>query len=198
MQITTSSIAGKVVVFDSILDEVPGGVGLNVARLDYLASGKEYIEPGTPVYVDYATRVAEVCKSTAAMAGSTGTSLRVGKKHHFKVGDIINDGTTGAIISAIDISNASYDVLSLNTSLTSTEGTKYQEGTVTGSSTVLKYTPNGLIKSGTYIKDGNADVAVVTMGQARLDSLTYPLTEAYKIALRGGTTGTGTCLITVI
>lgn len=199
MQITSDSIAGRVVVFDSILDEVPGGVALNVTRLDYLTSGKEYIAAGTPVYVDQATRVAEVCKSVAAAAGSAATEIVVLKAHHFKVGDYLNDGTTGGIITAIDTTSSdTYDTITVNTSLTYAEGTKYQEGTATGSSTALKYIPNGMVKSQVYIKDGNADASVVTMGQAREDALTYPLTSAYKVALRGGTSGTGSSLITVV
>lgn len=197
MQITNDSIAGKVVVFDSIIDEIPGGASLNVTRLDSQTSGKEYIPAGTPVYFDPATRVAEVCKSVAAIAGSAATVIRTGKAHHFKVGDFFNDGATGAIITAIDTSNADYDAITVNTALTYATGTKYQEGTVTGTSTTLKYTPNGMVKSPAYIKDGNADVPVVTIGSVREDALTYPLTTAYKVALRGGTAGTGKSLITV-
>lgn len=197
MQITNGSIAGKVVIFDSIIDEIPGGAGLNVTRLDYLTAGKEYIEAGTPVYYDPATRVAEVCKSVKGVDGGTTTALRVSKKHHFKVYDWLNDGTTGAMITAINTSNAAYDVLTVNTALLSGAQYSYVEGTVSGTSAAVKYSPNGLIKDSVYIKNGNADVSIVTMGVAREAALTYPLSSVYKIALRGGTAGTGTSLITV-
>lgn len=197
MQITNGSIAGKYVVFDSILDEIPGGAGLNVTRLDYTTSGKEYIEPGTPVYYDPATRIAEVCKSAQGVDGGTTTAVRVTKKHHFKVGDYLNDDTNGAYITAINTTNSAYDVISVNTALTNGASVKYQEGTVSGTSVVLKYTPNGLVKSQIYIKDGNADASIVTMGTARESALPYPLTATYKKALRGGTAATGTSLITV-
>lgn len=196
--VTNSAFGGRPVVFDSILDEIPGGLSLNVTRLDYTTAGKEYLPAGTPVYFVKSTRVAEVCKSALAIDGGTSTNIRIGKNHHFKVGDYLNDGTTGAYISAVNTSNTAYDVVTVNTALTYAAGTKYQEGTASGSSTALKYTPNGLVKSPAYIKEGNADVPVVTMGMVREDSLTYPLTTAYKVALRGGTSGTGVSLITVL
>jgi len=195
MQIVTDSIAGKKVVFESVLDEVPGGVGLNVTRLDYLTANKEYIQAGTPVYVVLSTRVAEVCKSALAIDGGGATTPRVNKLNHFKVGDILNDGATGAYISAIDTASAAYDILTVNTAVVYAAGTKYHEGTVTGSSVALKYTPNGLVKSAEYIKNGNADVAVVTIGTAREDALVHTMPTLYKTALRSAT---GTSLITFV
>lgn len=201
MQITSDSIGGRLVVFDSILDEVPGGAGLNVTRLDNQKHttdvDKRYLKAGCPVYYLESSRVAEVCKSAVAIDGGSGTSLRVAKDHHFKVGEFMNDGTTSALISAIDETEADYDTITVNTALTYAEDTKYAEGTVSGSSTALKYTPNGVTKSDVYIYDGNADVAVVTMGVVREDSLTYVIPDAYKVALRGGTSGTGKSVITI-
>lgn len=191
MRITTDSIDGKKVVFDSILDEISGGAGLNVTRLDYETHNsnvdKRYLKAGAPVYYVDSTRVAELCKSAIAVDGGSGTSLRVAKNHHFKVGDFIGDGTTTALISAIDTTTSDdYDIVTVNTALTYAEDTKFVEGIVTGTSAVLKYTPNGVTKDDVYIGEGNADVAVVTMGTVREDALTYCLPDLYKIALRGG------------
>jgi len=199
MQITTDSFDGRHVVFEKILDEVSGGASLNVARLRSTDAGLEYIEAGTPVYYVAATRVAEVCKSALVIDGGGATTPRVAKKHHFKVGDYIGDGTTTAIITAIDTTSATgYDTLTVNTALTYAANTKYAQGSaVSGSNAALLYTPNGLVKSPVYIKDGNADVSIVTIGEAREDALPYPLSSAFKIALRGGATGAGTSLITV-
>lgn len=187
-------MAGRVVVFDSIIDEIPGGVALNVARLDNEREGKEFIEPGTPVYVDYAARTAEVCKTALAIDGGLTAAPRISKNNHFLVGDILNDGTTGGMITAIDRdSSDDYDTVTLNANLTYAAGTKYFEGSATGTSDVLKYTPNGLIKSVSRIKEGNAEVSVVTMGAVREDALTYPMPTLFKTALRSAT---GTSLIT--
>jgi len=195
MQITSGSIAGRISVFENILEDVPGGVGLNVTRLDYLTANKEYIQAGTPVYVDLATRVAEVCKTALGIDGGGATAPRVNKLHHFLVGDYLNDGTTGAYISAIDSSDDDYDVLTVNTAVTYAAGTKFFEGTVSGTSAVLKYTPNGMVKSPEYIKNGNADVPVVKMGTVREDALVHCIPDLYKTALRSAT---GTSLITLV
>lgn len=199
MQITNSSISGKKVVFESILDTIPGGVSLAVTRLDYLTSGKEYLKAGAPVYVDIATRVAQVCKSTKSVTGSTATSLTVLKGHHFKVGDSITDGAFSRIISAIAASG-NYDVITAPSGLVPAVGTVYNEATAGAASafSAYAYVPNGLTRDDVYIKDGNADVAVVKMGTVRADALDYPLSAADKIALRGGAAGTGTSLITVV
>ena len=202
MQITTDTITGKKVVFESILDEIPGGVSLEVVtRLDYLTAGKEYLKAGAPVYVDLATRIAELCKSTQSAVAAEAGKLYVLKGHHFKAGDSITDGSFCRIISAIAASGTTHDSITVPSGLVITAGTKYLEATAgqaSAYSTSLAYTPNGLIKNNVYIKNGNADVAVVKMGTVREDALEYPLPDIYKVALRGGTAGTGTSLITVV
>lgn len=189
MQITTDTIQGKKVIFDSILDEVVGGVSLPVATLDYLTNNanvdKRYLPAGTPVYVDFTARTATVAKSTIALASSSAQAIRVPKNHHFKVNDILNDGTTGATITGINTSVATYDTIAVDAALTYAEGTKYFEGSATGTNATLKVTPNGLTKDEVYLADGNADVAVVLAGQVREAALTYPLPALYAAALRG-------------
>lgn len=202
MQITNDSIAGKKVIFESILDEIPGGASLVVADLDYLTHNanvdKRYLPAGTPVYVDIATRTATVCKSAIALASSSAQAIRVPKNNHFKVDEILNDGVTSATITSVTTSVATYDTLAVDAALIYAEGTKYGEGSATGTSTALYLTPNGLTKDTIFIGEGNADVAVVTMGTAREAALTYPINALYKVALRGGTAGTGTSLITLV
>ena len=189
MQITNSTIAGKKVVFESIIDEISGGLSVPVATLDYLTNNanvdKRYLPAGTPVYVDLTARTATVAKSTVALTGSTAQAIRVPKNNHFKVDDILNDGTTGATITGITTSVAAYDTIAVDASLTYTAGTKYFEGSATGTNATLKVTPNGLTKDVIYLGDGNADGAVVTMGAVRESALTYPIPAAYATALRG-------------
>lgn len=199
MQIVNSDpFGGGAVVWELILEEIPGGAGLNVTRLDYTNSLKQYIPAGTPVYFDPATRIAEVVKTALAIDGGGSTTPRVQKTHHFKVGDILNDGSVGATITGVNTtSSEDYDILTVNTAVTVTAGTKYYQGAATGSDATKYLTPNGLIKSPTYIGEGNADVPVVVIGTVREDALTYPLHDNLKISLRGGTAGTGSSLITV-
>jgi len=189
MQITNDTIAGKKVVFESIVDEITGGLSIPVATLDYLTHNvnvdKRYLPAGTPVYVDYAARTATVAKSTIALTGSTAQAIRVPKNNHFKVDDILNDGTTGATITGITTSVATYDTIAVDADLIYAEGTKYFEGSATGTNATLKVTPNGLTKDQVYLADGNADGAVVTIGTVREAALTYPIPAVYATALRG-------------
>ena len=202
MNIGTDSISGRKVVFENILEEIPGGVSLEVVtRLDYTAAGKEYLKAGAPVYVDLSTRIAELCKSTLSSVAIDATHLYVPAGHHFLVGDSITDGSFCRIISAISASGTTHDVITIPSGLVITAGTKYLEaaaGAASAYSTSLAYTPNGLTKHDVYIADGNADVAVVKIGTVREDALEYPLPSIYKVALRGGTSGTGTSLINVV
>lgn len=201
MQIVNTSIPGGKVIFESILDEIPGGVSLDVTRLDNLTLNanvdKRYLPAGTPVYVNIATRVAEVCKSVIA-TGGTAQAIQVPKNHHYKVGDFLNDGITSSEISTIDETNVGYSILNTAEALVYAVNTKYGQGTVSGASVVLAYTPNGMTKDTIFVGDGNADVAIVKMGTVRADALTFPINALYAVALRGGTAGTGTSLITLV
>ena len=189
MQIVSKSFGGKKVIFESIIDEIPGGVGLKVTRLDYLTVNpnvdKRFLPAGTPVYVDLTARTAEVCKSAIALAGSTAQAIRVPKNNHYKVGEYFNDGVTSAAISSIDTTNAGYDVINTAAALIYAENTKYGEGSASGTSTALLFSPNGITKDTAWIYDGNADVGVVTIGSVRESALTYPINALYATALRG-------------
>lgn len=204
MQITNSTIGGKVVIFESIIDEIPGGLSLPVTDLDNtkvdatLSVDKRWLKAGAPVYVDIAARTATLCKSALGITGGGATTPRVSKNNHFKVGEFLNDGVTSSEITAIDVTNAGYDIITVGEALLYAAGTKYGEGSVSGASIALAFTPNGVTKDDVYIADGNADVAVVTMGTVREDALTYPINSLYAIALRGGTAGTGRSLITLV
>jgi hypothetical protein len=104
MNITNDSIEGKKVIFENILEDVPGGASLEViSRLDYLTHNanvdKRYLKAGAPVYYNPATRIAQVCKSALAIAGGSATDIRVGKNHHFAVGEFFNDGVTTGLIN---------------------------------------------------------------------------------------------------
>ena len=200
MNITETSIPGRNVVWESILDEVPGGVSVDVTRLDYTADGKEYLPAGTPVYVDLSTRVAEVCKSAAAAASGTATTVILPKEHHFKVGDSITDFAYCCIISDITEGDDT-DTLTVPTGLITALRTVYGEAASAASgayASSLRYTPNGMLKDKIRIAEGNADGAVVKIGSAREDALTFPIPDTYQIALRGGSSGTGTSLITLV
>lgn len=189
MQIIKKTIPGTKVIFESIREEVPGGCSIPVARLDNLVVNtnvdKRFLPAGTPVYVDLDTNIAQVCKSSTAITGSTAQAIRVAKNNHWKVSDLLNDQTTSSTIDSITTSASGYDTLNTAEALIYQEGTKYGQGSVSGTSTALFLTPNGLTKDTIWIYDGNADCAIVTIGSVREDALTFPINALYATALRG-------------
>jgi hypothetical protein len=206
MNIINASISGRKVVFENILEDIPGGVSLFTYRLDYTASTKKYLKAGAPVYVNLDARTAEVCKTTKSAVAIDATHLFVPAGHHFVVGNSITDFINNRIISAISASGTTHDIFTVPSGLVITADTVYAEAAsgaasayaASAASQACAFTPNGLIKDDVYIADGNADVSVVKMGTVREDALEYPLPSDFKIALRGGTSGTGTSLITVV
>jgi hypothetical protein len=122
MNITTDSIAGRNVVFDHILYDLPGGVSLDTDRF---AAGTETVAAGTPVYVDKSARVAYLVKTSTVLTGSTTTAVRVAKGSHWIVGDFVSDGVKAEAILSITTSGATYDVLNFTTGLTN-----YAAGTI--------------------------------------------------------------------
>lgn len=207
MNIVTDSITGKKVIFENILEEIPGGVSLEVVtRLDYTATAKKYLKAGAPVYVDLSTRIAELVKTTKSAVAIDATHLFVAAGHHFKVGDSITDYAFNRIISAISASGTTHDVITVPSGLVITAGTVYGQAyagaasayAASAATQACLYTANGLIKDDVHIAFGNADVAVVKMGTVREDALDYPLSTTDKIALNGGTAGTGTSKITMV
>lgn len=189
MNTSTDTFGGKKVIFDSIVDEINGGLSLVVADLDNTTHNanvdKRYLPAGTPVYVDIAARTATVCKSTIALASSSAQAIRVPKLNYFKAAELLNDGVTTATITGITTTEATYDTIAVDAALIYAEGTKYGEGSATGTSTALYLSPNALTKNNIYIGDGNADVAVVTIGSVREAALDFPINALYASSLRG-------------
>ena len=60
MNITSSNIAGRNVVFDYIHEDIPGGLSLDKSRVP---STLKYMPAGTLLNVNKATRVAEFVKT---------------------------------------------------------------------------------------------------------------------------------------
>lgn len=121
MQITSGTLGGRNVVFDSVLEDIPGGVSLAKSRLK---TGTEEILAGTPVFVNKTTRVAEIVKSATIITGGTSTAVRVPKTHQFKAGEYVTDGVAVQTISTIT-TGTDYDTLNLGGALLT-----YAAGTV--------------------------------------------------------------------
>jgi hypothetical protein len=112
----------------------------------------------TPIFVDFDTMSAAVCK-TAKVVGGTAASPRVAKGHYFEKGDTVtkyDDGSASPTIKAIDKSNTDYDVLTLSASIKDlttddiiVESTEYTAaaGDVAEAKAEPKYTPNMVVGS---------------------------------------------------
>lgn len=107
---------------------------------------------GTPLYVDFETMSAAVCKTAKVVKGGNTTSPRVAKGHLFAIGDVVTkdgDGASTPTISKIDTTNADYDVLTLSAAYTGlAENDVLVESVVVaeeGGKASSKYEPNAVV-----------------------------------------------------
>jgi len=147
-----------------------------------------WIFKGLPLNVNYTTRVAEVAKTAAVVAGSTTTATRVKKGGLFIVGDVIANAIAGngVEITAIDkTTNADYDILTHGTN-----GGAFAADTVlfkaaaagTGDAAYL-FEANALLSDNTKIT-GSATVTAVISAQEIIEAnLPAPIPAAVKTAL---------------
>ena len=86
---------------------------------DKLVSGS-YLPPLAPMAIDFATRKAVAVKDVKVVeaADANATSLKIAKKSLAYVGMFLGTGTKGATVTAIDKSNAAYDVVTIDAALT--------------------------------------------------------------------------------
>lgn len=103
-------------VYAHVHETAQGGFTLS----DTAIADSTELKAGTVIGFDEATRKAKVCKVAVAQATAldSATTYRVKKGHLLKVGSTINaTGGTARAITAIDTSNASYDTLTVGTTL---------------------------------------------------------------------------------
>lgn len=153
------------------------------------------VRRGTPLYIeDEPNRKAYICKSADVIDGSDADALKVAKGHFFAVGDKVTTAgdTTGSAtpksISAIDTSNAGYDVLTLSadiTGLSSNKGTIVEAGGTTNAYLgKSKYEPNAVVGSDAEINGrGVASVDVAFEGVVLRNMVKAPIASIW---LTGG------------
>jgi len=105
---------------------------------------------GIPLYVDFETMTAAVCKTAKVLSGGTTTKPRVAKGHLFAAGDVVTkngDGASTPTISAIDTSNADYDVLTLSAAYTglAADDVLVESEAVESGTASSKYVPNTVV-----------------------------------------------------
>ena len=128
------------------------------------------VKAGTPVGFDESTRKAVIIKTATlqADATNTATAYQVLKGHLFIVGDKIGatKGSKSYAITAIDKTNAAYDVLTVETTLGAalTAGTALFQTSATGATAAdFIVVPKGLTYD-TFDVEANISLSVVIRG----------------------------------
>lgn len=162
---TDSAQSGKV-IWQKVLETVRGGFTLDTSGLTIGAT----IPAGTPVEYNEQTRKAKVLKTARVVTttGASPTQYQVEKGHDLKVGNYLGNKTTGSAayaITAIDTSNANYDVVTVGTTIgAASEGDALYVSTATGASaSALGITPNGLLYDDVEVSK-DATISVVVRG----------------------------------
>ncbi len=135
--------------------------GFNLVTTN-LTSGN-HLPAGTPLAVDFSTRKATAVKNVKVYEAATAeaTEYKVEKNSLAYVGMFLGNGTKGMEVSAIDTSNADYDVITVEATLgvAVAIGKILFEASASGGTTV-KNTANALNYARTKIESG-ATVSVV-------------------------------------
>ena len=105
---------------------------------------------GVLVEVNFEEMSAAVIKVAKILAGGTTTKPRIAKGHLFAIGDVVTkngDGSKTPSITAIDTTNADYDILTLSADYTGlAENDVIVESEAVGSGKAsAKYTPNMVV-----------------------------------------------------
>lgn len=120
LQLKRDVAAGDIRVWQNVFETASGGFTLDTTGLTTLPAGS-VLKAGLPVGLNEATRKARVIKLAVlqANAANNATTYPVLKGHNFIVGEFMAYTVGGAsyAISAIDTSNADYDVITLGTTL---------------------------------------------------------------------------------
>lgn len=127
------------------------------------------IPAGTPVAFNEDTRQASIVGTAVAQAnaGGTATDYPVLKGHTLKVGDNFASGAAGGKaypITAINTSNADYDVITVGTTIgAATAGDLFFASTATGATASAYAAVNGLLYADT-VADTGESISVVIKG----------------------------------
>lgn len=186
----TTPISDPVVknVFYKVDEDIPGG--LLLVRSDF-KQGEKFAVIGTPVNYNLDTRKATLVKVAElhANATDTDTTYQVKKNHQFKVGDIIGRtvGGNAYAITAIDTSNADYDIFTVGTTLGEalTAGDVLLQSSAEGvSACAEKNIANGMLLSTVNIEHPNTSCSVAIEGQYIEENFPYKLHEKNWESLR--------------
>lgn len=185
MKNTLTTESRGLIAFASKLETVPGGRTIAVADLVQAT-----LLAGTPVGKDanglgHVVKVAEV----QAEAADDATTIRIKKNHDLKVGNHIcsAEGAKAQTITAIDTTNATYDTVSIGTTLgvvIAANAHIYEAAAATqGTDSALKYTPDGLVGEDITLQVGGSNLASVVVRGSAYNSNIPPVGAVVKAKL---------------
>lgn len=140
----------------------------------------------TPIAIDFSTRKVKACKNVKIVeaATNTATAYKVQKNSLAYVGMILGNGSAGATVSAIDKSNASYDVVTVAATLGAAVavGDVLFEASAAGGTTV-KNKANALLYARAKVETGATVTALGAVYSIFESKLTVPVSDKDKITL---------------
>lgn len=172
MKNTLTSESRGLVAFATKLETVPGGRTIAVADLVQAT-----LLAGTPVGKD-ANGLGHVVKVAVvhAEAANDATTIKVKKLHDLKVGNHIcsAEGAKAQTITAIDTTNATYDTITIGTTLgvvIAANAHIYEAAAASQeTASALKYTPDGLVGEDVTLQAGGSNLASVVVRGSVYDS----------------------------
>ena len=147
------------------------------------------VHRATPLFVDFDNLEAAIVKVVKVVTGGTTTKPRVAKGHYFAVNDVVMKvGKTDVspTISAIDTSNADYDIITLSAAITGltaddvlAEATAYvaPEGSGEATPAALKYIPNAVVAADLEVKDKLDTLDAAYEALVLKNDVSYPVLE---------------------
>ena len=169
------------------LADIPNGVTVKSAEL---VSGS-ILKEGTAIGMGsdglyHVEKTALVVENVAA----SGTSVKIAKGSHFKVGDFVMSAVNGKAyaITAIDTTNATYDTITLGTAIgeiVKNAIIMLADGEHASSGAAFKFAPKALTGDSYDVEAlSNHLVSAVTIGQFK-ESVIPPINDAILGALKG-------------
>ena len=169
------------------LADIPNGVTVKSAELvsgSILKEGTAIGKGSDGLY--HVEKTALVVENVAA----SGTSVKIAKGSHFKVGDFVMSAVNGKAyaITAIDTTNATYDTVTIGTAIgviAKDAILMLADGEHASSGAAFKFTPKALTGDSYDVEAlSNHLVSAVTIGQFK-ESVIPPINDAILGALKG-------------
>lgn len=169
------------------LADIPNGVTVKSAELvsgSILKEGTAIGKGSDGLY--HVEKTALVVEAVAA----SGTSVKIAKGSHFKVGDFVMSAVNGKAyaITAIDTTNATYDIVTIGTAIGSIAKNAIimlADGEHASSGAAFKFAPKALTGDSYDVEAlSNHLVSAVTIGQFK-ESVIPPINDAILGELKG-------------